>query len=85
MITKEIKVTVLGGRDDRPIANLVQIANDFNSRIYLESDGRSVNAKSIMGMMTLGLYPDEPVTVTAEGDDEADAVSRIEAYLTGGN
>ena len=83
MIRKEINVTILGGREERPIANLVQIANEFSSKIYFESDGHAVNGKSIMGMMTLGLYPGEPVTVSADGDDEADAIAKIEGYLTG--
>ena len=43
------------GLDARPVAMLVQVASKFDSRIYLLSDGKKVNAKSIMGMMSLGL------------------------------
>ncbi len=83
MIKKDVKVIVLKDAQDRPIANLVQIANEFKSRIYFESDGHSVNGKSIMGMMTLGLYPGEPVSVSADGEDEEQAIAAIESYLSG--
>ena len=52
--------------------------------IYVECDSRRVNAKSIMGMMTLGLTAGEQVIVTAEGADEENAVEGIEKYLTVG-
>ena len=83
MISKEINVTVLNDGVEHPVANLVQVANRFESSIHFDSDGYTVNGKSIMGMMTLGLYPGEPVTVTAEGSDEKEAVDAIEEYLTG--
>ncbi len=84
MIQKEIKVNILDGKEERPIAVMVQLAGEFKSNIYFESDERKVNAKSIMGMMTLGLYPDESITVTVEGEDEQEAMNRIEKYLTTG-
>ena len=62
---------------------LVQVSSKFESRIYLESTGKKVNAKSIMGMMSLGLDNGDQVTVTAEGTDEEAAVDAIEKYLIG--
>ena len=50
----------------RPIAMLVQVASKYESTIYLETAGKKVNAKSIMGMMTLVLTAGEIVTITAE-------------------
>ena len=83
MIRKEITVNNIGGKENRPIAVLVGIANEFSSRIYFSSDERcQINGKSYMGMMTLGLYPGEIITVTAEGEDEKEAAEKIEAYLT---
>ena len=61
---------------------LVQVASQFRSDIYLISGNKRVNAKSIMGMMSLGLIAGEDVTVTADGSDEKDAVSKIEKFLT---
>ena len=65
------------------MAMLVQVASKFESRIYLESTGKKVNAKSIMGMMSLGLDNGDQVMVTAEGTDEEAAVDAIEKYLIG--
>ena len=62
---------------------LVQVASQFKSSVHVESGNRKkVNAKSIMGMMTLGLDTGEEVTVSVEGCDEADAMRCIEKYLT---
>ena len=82
MMKKSIKISCPGGLEPRPIAELVQIASKFESKIYLETETKRVNAKSIMGMMTLGLVTGEEVTVTTNGDDEQDALNQIEAYLT---
>ena len=49
---------------------LVQVASQYDSRIYLESGSKRVNAKSIMGMMTLGLIAGQSITVEADGADE---------------
>ena len=67
--------------DDHPVAMLVQIAS--KSRIYMSEGSRKVNAKSIMGMMALGLNNGTELNVTAEGDDEEAAVSEISGYLKG--
>ena len=84
MITKTITVEIPAGLEVRPVAVLVQVANQYNSSsIYVESGNKKVNAKSIMGLMTLGLRAGESVTVHADGSDEEDAVAKIEAYLTG--
>ena len=62
---------------------LVQVASRYDSTVYLETCGKKVNAKSIMGMMSLGLDLGEEVTVIADGADEAAAVENIEKYLKG--
>lgn len=82
MIRKEITIKLDSGLDTRPVALLVQVASQFKSDIHLESGIARVNAKSIMGMMTLGLVTGEEVTVTANGDDEQEALNQIEDYLT---
>ena len=61
---------------------LVQVASQFESQIFVESGEKKVNAKSIMGMMTLGLDTGEKITVVAEGNDEEEAMTSIEKYLT---
>ena len=61
---------------------LVQVASQYTSNIYLESAERKVNAKSIMGMMSLGLDAGEKVTVSVDGVDEEEAMKGIEEYLS---
>lgn len=80
---KEMIVQIAGGLEARPIAVLVQVASQFESSIYLEADGKKVNAKSIMGMMTLALKAGEKMTVEANGADEAAAIEGIEKYISG--
>ena len=78
MIKKPITIELATGMEARPIALLVQVASQFNSDIYLETPGKRVNAKSIMGMMALG----EEVTIVTSGADEEEAIKSVEAYLT---
>ena len=85
MIEKAIEVKVAQDLDARPIAMLVQVASRYESSIYIMSEGKKVNAKSIMGMMTLGLAAGENVTVNADGEDEANAIAEIEKYLNAEN
>ena len=82
MIKKPITIRISNGLEARPVAMLVQVASQYESEIYVESGKRKVNAKSIMGMMTLGLVAGENVTVTANGGDEEEAILNIEKYLS---
>ena len=82
MITKKIQIQLQNGLEARPVAVLVQVASQYNSSIYVECDDRKVNAKSIMGMMTLGLTAGEEVVVSANGDDEQTAMDDIVKYLS---
>lgn len=85
MITKKIQIQLQNGLEARPVAVLVQVASQYNSSIYVECDDRKVNAKSIMGMMTLGLTAGEEVVVSANGDDEQTAMDDIVKYLITAN
>lgn len=82
MTRKEITIQLDSGLETRPVALLVQVASQYDSDIYIESDNKCINAKSIMGMMALGLVPGENVIISANGIDEARAIDGIEAYLT---
>ena len=57
-------------------------ASQFESNIYVEVEDKKVNAKSIMGMMTLSIAPGEEVTIITKGVDEEEAMNKIEEYLT---
>ena len=82
MIRKSITIGISNGLEARPIAMLVQVASQYTSNIYLESEARKVNAKSIMGMMSPGLDNGENVTVSVDGADEEEAMKSIEEYLS---
>ena len=84
MIKKPITIHLSTGLEARPVAQLVQVASQFNSEIYVEVGKKKVNAKSIMGMMTLGLDVGESVVVSADGADEEKAIAEIEKYLAAG-
>ena len=83
MTKRNIQVRLENGLEARPVALLVQEASKYESTIYIQSGERRVNAKSIMGMMSLGLDNGDQVMVTAEGTDEEAAVDAIEKYLIG--
>ena len=82
MMEKSVIINLETGLEARPVAQLVQVASQFESKIFLEVEDKHVNAKSIMGMMSLGLAAGETVKIIAEGDDEAAAIESIENYLS---
>lgn len=79
---KNITIKMRESLEATPIAHLVQLANQFQSQVYIEMDTKKVNAKSIMGMMSLVLTRGTEVTIDAQGDDEEKAVVAIEEFLT---
>lgn len=81
---KNVVVGLKAGLEARPIAHLVQLANQFNSSVYLEIDKRRVNAKSIMGVMSLALVNGTELTLDIEGEDEAEAIAALEVFVTAG-
>ena len=85
MIKKPITIQIASGLEARPVALLVQVASQYESKIYVEDGDKKVNAKSIMGMMTLGLASGESIVVSAEGSDEQAAIENIEKYLSSDN
>lgn len=85
MISKNITINIPTDMEARPVALLVQVASQFESNIYVEVEDKKVNAKSIMGMMTLGLNAGESVVVSADGTDEQAAIENIEKYLSSHN
>ena len=83
MIKKPITIQLSDGLEARPIALLVQEASQYSSTIHIEVDNKKVNAKSIMGMMTLGFNKGEQIKICAEGNDEDNAVKKMEQFLSG--
>lgn len=83
MIKKSVKIQLSNGLEARPVALLVQVASQYDSTVYLETQDKRINAKSIMGMMSLGLNSGEEVTVICEGADEETASVEVEKFLSG--
>ena len=81
MIQKAIQIKLEEGLEARPVAMLVQVASQFESTVYINSDDRKVNAKSIMGMMSLNLGKGTTFTVVADGEDEEKAVNGVEEFF----
>ncbi|CAC9932182.1 putative phosphocarrier protein HPr [Aedoeadaptatus nemausensis] len=80
---KELKVTLRNeeGLHARPAAMFVRAANQFASDITIVSDGDEVNGKSIIGIMSLGLYSGQEITLQAEGADEDEAVKYLVNFI----
>ena len=83
MIKKPITINLSTGLEARPVAQLVQVASQFNSEIYVEIGKKKVNAKSIMGMMNFLSGNENEVIIKAEGEDEEAAAEALAACLTG--
>lgn len=81
MVSETIKVNLSADAEARPIAVLVQKASQYASKVYIQAEDKKINAKSIMGMMSLGLAQDKEVIVSAEGEDESLAVENLVNYL----
>jgi len=80
-ITKDLVVTNKLGVHARPAAMFVKVANRFESEIFVEKDGETVNGKSIMGLMMLAAGPGSRLHVRASGPDASQAVNELEQLL----
>lgn len=78
---ENVTVSVKADADVSPVAMIVQLASRFESDIYIVDGSKRFNAKSIMGMMTLGLEEGKKLSLTATGADECEAIREIAHYL----
>ncbi len=81
MIKKTVTVKCEQGLDARPIALLVQEASQYASQVYIQMAEKKINAKSIMGMMSLSLTAGEELAVIATGDDEEVAANGMVTFI----
>lgn len=81
MIEKQIEVKLKSGLQARQAALFVQEANRYKSEIYLQKDSKKVNAKSIMGIMSLAIAKGYVVTLIADGDDQEAAVNGLQQII----
>lgn len=81
MVEKQVNVQLKSGLQARQAALFVQEANRYNSDVYLEKESKKVNAKSIMGIMSLAISKDTLVIISADGSDEETAVEALSALI----
>ena len=81
MFMKEVTVRCESGLHNRQATYFVQKANEFESSVWLESGSRKMNAKSLLGIMSLGIVTGSTVTLSAAGSDEETAVNALETLL----
>ena len=81
MFIKETVVRCESGLHNRQATYFVQKANEFESSIWLESGSRKMNAKSLLGIMSMGIVTGAVVTLSADGSDAEAAVTALEALL----
>lgn len=81
MFNKEVVVRCESGLHNKQATYFVQKANEFVSSIWLESDNRKMNAKSLLGIMSLGVITGATVTLIATGPDAEEAVNALEVLL----
>ena len=81
MFNKEVIVRCESGLHNKQVTYFVQKANEFKSSIWLESENRRMNAKSLLGIMSLGIVTGAVVTLSADGADAEDAVNALDAML----
>ena len=81
MVTKEVVVNNQVGLHARPATFFIQKANEFKSGIWVEKDERRVNAKSLLGVLSLGIIKGTKITIIADGADEQQAVDTLCALI----
>lgn len=83
MTTKEIRVNLLSGLHARPASKFVQLAKKFKSKITVSYKGKQVDPKSIIALLSLNAVHDALITISAEGEDENQAVEALCEYVQG--
>jgi phosphotransferase system HPr (HPr) family protein len=85
MLEKEIVVNIHNGLHARPAANLIKKMNAFKSQVEFHNGTKKVNAKNILNLMGLSIKEGQAIKVTVDGEDEAEALQCVEAFLQSTN
>ena len=83
MFSKEATVNNEVGLYARPATFFIQKANEYRSTVMVEREDRKVNAKSLLGVLSLGIIKGSTITISAEGPDEEDAVNALCSLIAG--
>lgn len=82
VVEKSVEVLLESGLQARPAAQFVQEANRFTADLFLEKEGKRINAKSIMGLMSLAITKGETVRLIADGPDEEVALNELVSFIS---
>ncbi|GIO26395.1 HPr family phosphocarrier protein [Ornithinibacillus bavariensis] len=82
MVERVVTVELETGLQARPAAQFVQEANRYSAHLFLEKNGKRVNAKSIMGLMSLAITTGESIKLIADGSDEEIALNHLTSFVT---
>ena len=82
MLSRDVKIVNEVGLHARPATFFIQKANTYKSSIWIEKEDRRVNAKSLLGVLSMGIVKGTVVTLIADGDDEADALAGLENLIS---
>jgi phosphocarrier protein len=77
MISRDIMITNTSGLHARPATFFIQKANSYKSTVWIEKDDRKISAKSLLGVLSLGIAQGMTVTLIADGQDENDAIDGL--------
>jgi Phosphotransferase System HPr (HPr) Family len=81
MLTREVTINNQVGLHARPATFFIQKANEFRSSIWIEKDDRKVNAKSLLGVLSLGIVKGTSVNLVADGSDEKEALNTLATLI----
>lgn len=81
MVKKEIKINNVSGLESKPAAMFIQKASNYKSSVWIEKGERKANAKSLLGLLSLGVAAGSKIMLITEGEDEVEASNELENYL----
>lgn len=84
MISRDVTINNNGGLHSRPATYFIQKANSYNSSIWIQKDDRKMNAKSLLGVLSIGIAKGMTVTLIADGPDEKAALDGLEELINSG-
>jgi phosphocarrier protein len=84
MLQRDVTVNNVGGLHARPATFFIQKANSYKCSIWVIKDERRVNAKSLLGVLSIGIAQGMTITLVADGEDEAEALEGLETLIKTG-
>ncbi len=84
MVSKEVTISSQSGLESKMAARLIQKASAYDAHVWVQKDERKANAKSLLGLLSLGIAPGESVTLIADGRDEETALEELVSFTNRG-